>query len=179
MRETMLSEMTDAGVLRVETGKHERSVMKTNMNTKSLLAMGLCAAVLFTAFDASARAWRRRYVRRPAPHQRAPQPPPKPVAPKILTVSGTLYSLNAPGKSLMIQDDNTRSTLNLVITPATTFTRVGQPVLASSIKTYEHVTVTYQDTDKMLKSVNVTPKPGTTTSPPAKSRKQTSPKNRK
>ena len=149
------------------------------MNKKPLLLTGLCAAILLTAFDASARFRRyRQPVRRPVPQQK-PQTPPKPVAPKILTVSGTLYSLNAPGKSLMIQDDNTRSTLNLVITPATTFTRVGQPVLASSIKTYEHVTVTYQDTDKMLKSVNVTPKPGATTSPPEKKRKSASPKNGK
>jgi hypothetical protein len=61
----------------------------------------------------------------------------------MLTVCGTLYSLYAPGKSLMIQDDNSRSTLILVITPRTKSTKDGQSVLPTAIKTYEPVSVTY------------------------------------
>ncbi len=150
------------------------------MKTKSILFVALCAAILLTGFDASARV--RRYHRhriayRP-PQPRAPTPP-KPPAPKTIHVSGTLYSLNGPGRTLTVQDDNTRSQLRLVITPETKFIRDGQPVLATSIKTYEHVTVTYQDTDATVKEVKVTPKPGTTTNTPGKGTKPAGPKKRK
>jgi hypothetical protein len=144
------------------------------MNKKSLLLTGLCAAILLTGFDASARYGRSRY--RPPPPQQKPQPPPKPVPPKILSVSGTLYSLNAPGKSLMIQDDNAKSMLNLVVTPQTKFIRGGQTVPPAGIKTYEHVSVTYQDTDSTAKEVRVTPASGT---PAPKTGKTGKPKTKK
>ena len=129
------------------------------MKTRSLLTTGLCVAVLFTAFDASARVRKHRIIRRPAPRQAAQ--PARPVAPKTLQLSGVLKGLNAPGKTLWITDDNTKSLLRLVITPQTKFIRDGHPVLATSLKTYEHVTVTYQDNDATVKEVKGTPLPGT------------------
>ena len=130
------------------------------MKTKSVLFMALGALILFGGFDASARGWR--YHRpRTGYRQPRPVPPPKPPKPKILQMSGTLYSLNAPGRSMTMQDDNTRSTFNLVITPQTKFISGGKQVLPASIKTYEHVAVTYQDTDFTVKEVRVTPASGT------------------
>ena len=129
------------------------------MKTKSILFMALGALIIFGSFDASARGWR--YHRpRAVYRQPTPVPPPKPPTPKILQMSGTLYSLNAPGRSLMIQDDNTRSTFNLVITPQTKFISGGKQVLPASIKTYEDVAITYQDTDSVVKEVRVTPASG-------------------
>ena len=134
--------------------------------------MGLCAAVVFTGLDANARGYRYRYPRRSTRQPNRTPPPACPktnAVPKIVHVSGTLYSLNGPGKSLTLQDDNTRSTLSLVITPETKFTRDAQTVLPAAIKTYEHVSVSYQNTDKTLKDVAVTPKPGTAGSTTGKS----------
>ena len=131
------------------------------MKTRTTLFVALCAAILFTGFDASARV--RRYHRHRISYRPPARPPapPRPAAPKILQVSGTLYSLNGPGRSLMIRDDNTKSQLRLVITPQTKFIRDGQQVQPTSIKAYEHVAVTYQDTDATAKEVKVTPLAGT------------------
>lgn len=140
------------------------------MKIKSILFMALSALIVFTSFDASARV--RRYHRpRAIYRQPRPVPPPKPVAPKILQTSGTLYSLNAPGRSLMIQDDNTRSMLNLVITPQTKFIRGGQQVQPASFRTYEHVAVTYQNTDLTVQEVRSTPASGTPVTKAGKPRK--------
>lgn len=103
----------------------------------------------------------RRIPRRPIYRQpQATQQRTNSVAPKTLVVSGTLYSLYAPARSLTIQDDNTRSTMTLVITPQTQFIRGGQQVQPTAFSTYEHVAVTYQDTDRTVKEVRLTPPSG-------------------
>jgi hypothetical protein len=145
------------------------------MKMKSILFTTLCALFVFTSFDASARIWR--YHRsRTVYRQPRPAPPPKPPVPKTLQVSGTLYSLNGPGRSLMIQDDNTKSMLNLVITPQTKFIRDGKTIPPAGLKTYEHVAVSYQDTDSTVKEVRVTSASGT---PAPKSGKTGKPKTKK
>jgi hypothetical protein len=88
--------------------------------------------------------------------------------PKTLTVSGILYFLNVSTKSLRVQEERTNSMVNLVLTSTTTFAKDGQPVPATAIKVYSHVTVTYQDTDSTVKTVTVTPKIGAIATPPAK-----------
>jgi hypothetical protein len=144
------------------------------MNTKSLLAIGLCVGILVTTIDASARGYRRPAApKKPATQKTTPKPP----VPKTLTVSGMLYSLSVPGKSLVMQDERTNATVNLVITSETKFAKDGQPVPATDIKAYSHITVTYQDTDSTVKTVTVTPKTGTTANPPPKDRKKTRSKN--
>lgn len=105
--------------------------------------------------------YRRPIPRRPVYHQpQTTQQRTNSVAPKTLVVSGTLYSLYAPARSLTIQDDNTRSTMTLVITPQTQFIRGGQQVQPTAFTTYEHVAVTYQDTDRTVKEVRLTPPSG-------------------
>lgn len=112
------------------------------------------------------RPTRRYRYRRPTPRRpiyrqpQASQQRTNSVAPKTLVVSGTLYSLYAPARSLTIQDDNTRSTMTLVITPQTQFIRGGQQVQPTAFTTYEHVAVTYQDTDRTVKEVRLTPPSG-------------------
>ena len=71
-----------------------------------------------------------------------------------------MLSLSTVGKSLSLKDDNTKTVLRLTITPQTKFTRGGNPVLADSIQTYTHLTVSYQDTDGALKEVKITPLSG-------------------
>lgn len=134
---------------------------------KSILFTGLCAVIVFTSFDAPAKVWR---YHRSRIVYRQPRPP-KPPAPRILQVSGTLYSLNGPGQSLVIVDDNTQSALNFIITPQTKFIRGQQQVQPASLKAYEHVAVAYRNTDWTVKEVRLTPVSGTPapqTGPPAK-----------
>ena len=114
----------------------------------------------FSESDALARGWhyRRVHYRRPPP-QRPPPAPPKAPTPKTLQSSGTVWSLSTRGKSLSLRDDNTKSVLNLTITPQTSFSGQGKPILAESIRPYTHVTVSYLNTDNTLKEVRITPPP--------------------
>lgn len=138
------------------------SVM-TARNLLPLLGLTI-AALAFGESDALARG--RHYYHSYRPHYRRPPPPrpprapPKPPAPKTLQSSGTVLSLSTLGKSLSLKDDNTKTVLRLTITPQTKFTRSGNPILADSIQTYAHLTVSYQDTDGALKEVKITPLPG-------------------
>lgn len=148
------------------------------MKTRNFLPLlGLTiAALAFGESDALARGRHyhrnyRPYSRRPPPPPRPPRAPPKPPAPKTLQSSGTVLSLSTLGKSLSLKDDNTKTTLRLVITPQTKFIREGKTVLPEQIPTYSHVTVSYQNTDGALKEVKVTPLPGAGGQPGAKSGK--------
>lgn len=82
-------------------------------------------------------------------------------------------SLYAPSKSLMILDDDTKATVNLVLTPQTKFIREGKEVPPTAFQAYEHATVSYQDTDRTVKEVRLSP-PGSraTASSAAKSAKK-------
>ncbi len=142
--------------------------MRPLPNLGCLLAIALIG---FSVFEAQARVIRYRHgprYRYRAPRPQPPPKPPKPPKPKTLSASGTVMGLNVSAKTLSITDDNTRSTLNLVITPQTTFTRNNKAILPAAIRTYEHVTVSYQDTDSTVKAVKVTPKPGSATAPAPK-----------
>lgn len=151
--------------------------MKARILPKLLLALTL-ASVVLSGFDASARGIRvRRYhprhyrqpYRQPAPPK--PQPPPKP---KTLSLSATVLSVWVPGKTLSVRDDNTKSSLSFVIAPTTKFIRAGRAVPPENIKPQEHVTLSYQDTDRTLKEVKVTAL--AQAPPPAHSGKASKPK---
>ena len=128
------------------------------------------AVVLSTLSEADARVIRRRVPYRPPQPARpaTPQPAPKPVVPKTLEASGSVMIINAGAKSLMLLDDNTKTTLNLVITPQTKFVRLGKDVPPSAFQYYEHVTVSYQDTDLTLKEVRLSPPGSRAQAPSAK-----------
>jgi len=137
-------------------------------------ALFTTAVILSTLSKADARIIRRRAPRRPAPARPVTPPPaPKPIVPKTLTASGSIMSLYAPSKSLMILDDNTKASINLVLTPQTKYVRDGKDVPSTAFQTYEHVTVSYQDTDRTVKEVRLSP-PGSraSVSPAAKSGKK-------
>lgn len=139
------------------------------------LAVFATAVVLSTLGEADARVIRRRRTPycRPQPARPATPPPaPKPVVPKTLTASGSIMSLYAPSKSLMILDDNTKSSVNLVITPQTRFVRDGNDVPPTAFQTYEHVTVSYQDTDRTVKEVRLSPPGSRAQTPSAKAGKK-------
>lgn len=133
-----------------------------------LVAIFTMTVALSTLFEADARVIRRRAPRRPAPARPATPPPaPKPVAPKTLTASGSIMGLYAPSKSLTIFDDDTKATVNLVLTPQTKYVRNGQDVPPTAFQTSEHVAVSYQDTDRTVKEVRLSPPGSRVTAPPA------------
>lgn len=134
--------------------------MKTPLISRraGLLAIGV---LVFAGVALQARVIRRRVPYRPPQPARpaTPPPAPKPVVPKTLTASGSVMGINASAKSLMILDDTTKATVNFVLTPQTKFIWLDKEVKPEEFKNYSHVTVSYQDTDRTVKEVRLSPPP--------------------
>ncbi len=129
------------------------------MKTRQYLRLAsVLAALFFTLGEADARVVRRRAPYRPPARPAAkPAPAPKPVVPKTVEASGLVMGIFPGSKSLMILDDTTHVTASFVLAPESKFFWIDKEVKPEAFKTHSHVTVSYQDTDRTVKEVRLSP----------------------